>query len=254
VFCRRDVPLTAEHVFPQWTRRFLTDPDGGLGTHTRITLRAGGEVDERSHPGQAATGTVRSVCAECNNGWMSRLESEAAPFLLSMIRGHTRTYHPHGRTLIATWFVKTALVAGSKFTPTLPPDFYTQLFVDRQPSANTLVWLAATPYDEHHQSDFRPIRTQHEDEPPPPEPNSFSAMIVVGQLVGFIVSWLEAVPATTRLQARFGPALLPMWPTNVGTGTWPPRAGRLDFDMLDALADSIVSTEDVETGQGRPNV
>lgn len=33
VFCQRDVPLTAEHVFPQWTRPYLQDAAGSRGVH-----------------------------------------------------------------------------------------------------------------------------------------------------------------------------------------------------------------------------
>jgi len=253
IFCGRDVPLSAEHVFSQWTRPFLDDPDGGDGTHTRVTIRAGEPDDERSYRAQAATVTVRSVCAECNNGWMSRLEGRASPYLLTMLRGNSRTYHGVGRTLIATWLVKTALVAGSRFKPALPPDFSAQLFEDQRPSHQTLVWLAATPYWQQHQTDFRPIRMHDSDEPPPPVPNAYSALVSLGQIAGFVVSWLEAEPSTTRLLTKFGPALVPVWPTTIGTATWPPRAGRLDFEALDALADTIVAIDEVETGRGRPN-
>jgi hypothetical protein len=149
--------------------------------------------------------------------------------------------------------VKTALIVGSKFKPALPSDFYTDLYRDRRPSGNTLVWLAGTPYDGQHQSDFRPIITQPDDSSPSPEPNSFSALVSVGQMVGFVVAWLGS-PSTTRLIRDFGPALVPIWPPTQPAATWPPRDGRLDFAQLDALADTIVSMADVLAGRGRPNV
>jgi hypothetical protein len=122
-------------------------------THA-VTIRAGDpEPEEHSRPGKAATLTVRSVCAQCNNGWMGRLEDQARPYLLTMIRGNGRTYHATGRTLIATWFVKTALVAGSKFSPPLPHAFYEQVRATGRPSDNTRVWLAATPWNEMHYTD-----------------------------------------------------------------------------------------------------
>jgi hypothetical protein len=154
VFCKRDEALTAEHVFPRWTQPCLDTPGGGSGTYTRVTIRAGDpEPEEHSRPGKAATLTVRSVCAQCNNGWMGRLEDQARPYLLTMIRGNGRTYHATGRTLIATWFVKTALVAGSKFSPPLPHAFYEQVRATGRPSDNTRVWLAATPWNEMHYTD-----------------------------------------------------------------------------------------------------
>jgi hypothetical protein len=120
VFCRRDVPLTAEHVFPKWTQPYLLDAEGELGTHTRVTIRAGqGATDERSHRGRPATATVRSVCGDCNNGWMSRIEQEAKPRLLAMLRdksmfaGTQMHFDERDRLVLARWLVKTALVVGS---------------------------------------------------------------------------------------------------------------------------------------------
>lgn len=236
-------------MFPRWSQPYL----GGEGTHTRVAIRAGAGDIETTYKGPPATQVVRSVCAECNNGWMSALETNAKPFLESMIRGSTRTYHEAGQALIATWFVKTSLVAGSKFTPLLPAEFYTSLQADRLPSANTRVWLASTPYDEHHQSDFRPIRVHDADEPPPPIPNAFSGLIVVGRLAGFVVSGLDSVPSTARVLARFEPALVPVWPYTAQV-TWPPRGGALDFDALDGLADTVAAIDDVKAGRGRPNI
>ena len=86
---------------------------------------------------------------------------------------------------------------------------------------------------------------------PPPEANAFSAVIVVGQLVGFVLSWLETEPPTTRLLKSFGPAIVPIWPSGPKI-TWPPPGGRFDMAHLDTLADSIVSIDDVQAGTGRP--
>ena len=238
VFCRKDATLTAEHVLPQWIRPHVSDP-GGRGTHTRTEIRVGEWVDERSFAAKPAALKVRSVCATCNNGWMSDLEDEAKPFLLSMINGHRRTYYRRGQCLIATWLLKTALVAGSKFEPALPSDFYERLYAERQPSDDTRVWLARTPYREHHQSDFRPIRVHPDDQPPPDKPNALSAMISVANLAGFLVCWLDRDPPLSGLD-RFAPALVRIWPYEARSVTWPPLGGGLDFTQLDQLADSLV--------------
>ena len=155
------------------------------------------------------------------------------------------------RAVLATWFVKTALMEGSKFQPALPREFYDQLYREQRPSDHTYVWLAATPYDAQHYADFRPIRMHPDDSPPPSDPNAYSAVIAPGYVVGFVVSWLDREPSTERLMRQFGPALVPLWPTAGGTATWPPRSDRLDFGGLDRLSDMIVSEAEVETGIGR---
>lgn len=251
-FCGHDGPLTAEHVFPAWIRPFLEDPGGGLGKHRRTTIRFGEPEDQRhEYRGGPAELTVRSVCAGCNNGWMSRLEVEARPFLATVLRNHGRTYYEHGMSVLATWFVKTALVSGSKFPPALPRTFYEQVRAHRQPSQSTRVWLAATPYWQQHYLDYRQIRVHAEDSPPPLEPNAYSAVISMGPVAGLVVSWVERIPDMAGIE-RFAPALVQVWPTDGGTAAWPPRGGRLNHAALDALADSIVSADDVRARRGRP--
>lgn len=105
------------------------------------------------------------------------------------------------------------------------------------------LWGGLSPYTEHHQTDFRPIRTHNEAEPPPDQPNSFSALIVIGQIAGVVVSWEERMPPIDRLTERFGPALVSIWPLDGAGATWPPRRGRLDFAALDALPEAIVSSD-----------
>lgn len=250
VFCRRDVRLTAEHVFAQWMQPWLDDPDGRSGTHTRATILPGTDSDEHMHAGRPATLTVRSVCAECNNGWMSQVEDRAQPFIETMLRGHARTYYDDGRTRLATWLVKTALVAGSKFEPRLDPAFYDDLWVTRRPTDRTLVWLAATNDRYFHYTDYRPMRLEIDGEPPPIEPNAYTAVIAVGEFAGFVVSWRYGSPPLDGV-ARFTDALTRVWPLDGHPARWPPRL-RLDFDGLEALAESVVSTELVQSGEGRP--
>ncbi len=73
VFCRRTGYISAEHVFPQWSREYLREAEGE-GTHTRKILHTDGQISETSHKGDPATITVKTVCQTCNNGWTSRLE------------------------------------------------------------------------------------------------------------------------------------------------------------------------------------
>lgn len=252
VFCEQDGPLTAEHVFPKWLQSWLAHEEGETGTHVRTIIRGGTEIEEKSRPGKAATLTVKSVCAACNNGWMSGLETEAQPFIETMLRGNGRSYYAGGRTTIAAWLVKTALVVGSKFPPPLRRDFYDDFCKRKLPSDKTRVWLAATPERYMHSSDFRPIKIQEEGAAMPEEPNAYSAVISVGHFAGFVVSWLDGVPVMTEVD-RFADALVPIWRLSDEPATWPPRL-RLDIAGLDALAETIVSTEYVRSGTAAPNV
>jgi len=46
-------------------------------------------------------------------------------------------------------------------------------------------------YREQHYTDFRPFRVHPADAPPPPEPNAYSAVVSMGFVAAFIVSWLN---------------------------------------------------------------
>jgi hypothetical protein len=53
---------------------------------------------------------IRCVCRACNNGWMSRLETDARPFIEPMLRGERQTLDAAGQGMAALWIVKTAMV------------------------------------------------------------------------------------------------------------------------------------------------
>lgn len=239
VFCGATDAMSVEHVCPKWVRPVLAAEGAGTGTHERTLLRADGE-QTASYRAGPATATRRSVCAGCNNGWMSQLEDRAKPYLLSMIRGHTRTYHRTGQTLIAAWAVKTALVAGSKQDPPTPPAFYRDFYDAKRPSDSTRVWLAATPWLGRHSIDHRTLRVGRIGEPPVTSRNAFATLLTLGHLAIYVVAWGANEPDLQPLDA-FERSLLPLWPISSAV-TWPPTGPRLDLRQQDRLAEIFGTT------------
>src|SRR5207249_875584 len=94
-------PLTVEHAIPDWVRAYL--PGEGDLTSTR------GEREWRT---KALSITVDRVCADCNSGWMSRLEDRAKPLLADPIQSRRRRWTPREQRTVATWAYKTALMGG----------------------------------------------------------------------------------------------------------------------------------------------
>lgn len=237
IFCEETGKLSAEHVFPDWSQPFLTSPLG-KGTQTRVILRPDGTKDEtpprRTHP---ATVTVKTVCAHCNNGWMSHLEDTAKPYLLSMIRGHRRTYYEAGQKILAMWAVKTALVSGSKHKPLTPQSFYSDLYAARQPPERTRVWLIATPRPYFTYVDYRPLKVSKVDEPPVTTENAYAALLAIAHAAFYVASWNENEPDLDGLKA-FEESIVPLWPTESKSVGFPPSGPALDTDDLDALADA----------------
>lgn len=224
------------------------DPSGEPGTHERTFGQRGRPIVVQRHVAVPASRTVRSVCATCNNGWMSTLEAKAQRAITSMLRGHRRTYFDGGQTTIASWLMKTALVDGSTLRDPVVRDFYENLYAIREPSPNTRVWLGATIERFAHYTDFRPIRVSDVFGPIRREQNAFSSLISVGEFAGFVVSWLDGPPSLEALLPRFERALVSIWPPSPSGAKWPPRE-RFDYEGLEMLADSIVHRREVLTRQ-----
>lgn len=55
--------------------------------------------------------TIRSVCASCNNGWMSALEAAAKPKLLPLITGQEVSLSTDDQLLVAQWIAMKIMVA-----------------------------------------------------------------------------------------------------------------------------------------------
>lgn len=98
---------TREHVVPLWLQREL-----GIGEHviepTLTSVPSAEFLRGRKHT--VSSLKTGGVCAVCNNGWMSDLETEVQPILLPLIR-HERTVaslRRLERTIVSCWAVKTA--------------------------------------------------------------------------------------------------------------------------------------------------
>jgi len=126
IFCAAQLTgkKSREHVFPLWMQdRWGLSDEGLLQTHFSET----GEVlssrhhDLRSH-------VCGGVCAPCNNGWMSTLETDAKPTVISLAEGQsTLSALTSGQSLIlARWACKTAfaLHAAANYRPIVPQNHF----------------------------------------------------------------------------------------------------------------------------------
>jgi hypothetical protein len=122
----------------------LADDDSH--THRQILEVEGRDDVTRGWNDRAYRMTVKAVCEDCNNGWMSDLESEAREFLRPMIEGRGRALHQRGQTTLAAWAFLTALMFS--YTSGREQGLVAQAQVDefysrRVPPENTRIWLTA---------------------------------------------------------------------------------------------------------------
>jgi hypothetical protein len=98
-------PIDREHIWGKWLREFVrSDTNKHRMQHTTIgrpgtlTTRKG---DLRA--GEPLLSNMRIVCKACNSGWMSRIQNDAKPFLIPLIRGQRAVLNQKAQKAILAW-------------------------------------------------------------------------------------------------------------------------------------------------------
>jgi hypothetical protein len=106
--------LSKEHVWPNWTHKVLTDNPSPAHHEWHNTFSNKGTVVKesgmRTRQGSTFTKKLRVVCKTCNNGWMSRLENDTKPILLTLIQGEPTLLDREQQTLLAQWIVLKVMI------------------------------------------------------------------------------------------------------------------------------------------------
>jgi hypothetical protein len=240
IFCGSRVDSN-EDVWPKWvirllrtskdervpmkTRRYKSPPKEWLTTHS--ALKAG------------------VVCRTCNNGWMSRLETDVRLILSPMILGSAITLSGSQQERIVTWLTKAALIfdsmdKGEVFYDALDRHHFRKAI---EPFPETYVWLGryTTTCGIRSFSDHRTLLTKLS------SGNSAKIHVLtwcIGQLVLQITSVKRLAHSDLAAKMDFqsiGPklsdALVQAWPVNLLDVTWPPSLSFNDKERhLKALA------------------
>jgi hypothetical protein len=115
IFCGEAKVLTKEDLWPLWSRSLFIQPSPRTARREIVRVPGVGGSAIRWHrfearPEDVTKRQVRAVCAECNNGWMSRLETAAEPILTEMMWGKRMTLRKQAQRTVACWAaVKTAV-------------------------------------------------------------------------------------------------------------------------------------------------
>jgi hypothetical protein len=184
---------------------------------------------------------VGCVCASCNNGWMSRLETAAGQMLEPLFTEQQHTIDAASLPTLAAWAVKTSMVLES-LSPEDQARFYSdserrQLSLDSTVPRRTYVWLAACVEQETVVTEARHLFGGHRS----PGFRGFVATLAFGFLAIQVLTL--RVPASVQpstyftFQQREGSweeVLVPVWPVR-GNLNWPPRQGVLGESGLEVL-------------------
>jgi hypothetical protein len=100
------VSLTREHLWSDWIGRLFSGQEFSwrhIDPETSQTIQGKSKSFDRK---------VKAVCADCNNGWMSDLETVVQPVLSAIIRDGARTHFTsRDVTKLAAFTFKNAVIA-----------------------------------------------------------------------------------------------------------------------------------------------
>ncbi|MGF6723797.1 hypothetical protein P3T43_003152 [Paraburkholderia sp. GAS41] len=115
VYCTKTRKFSEEHAFGKWLKKRY----GGRHTRTRHWLRRPERVafwenipvhtESVDLPAPPYDTVVLNVCAECNNGWMSRLQNSAAPLVETLADGKWPDFSDEQRDLIVRWVLMVSI-------------------------------------------------------------------------------------------------------------------------------------------------
>jgi hypothetical protein len=136
------VEMSGEHIFSGWIDK-LFESKGYNWRYTDPDTREVNIWDQRK-----LNRKLYVVCADCNNGWMSRIENDLAkPTLTNMIRdGNKQSLLPRGAVSLAIFAFKCAVVANHAnlngdpfFSPAARDRFKTSLAIP----SGFQIWIGA---------------------------------------------------------------------------------------------------------------
>lgn len=130
IFCAERGVNSNEHFFPVWLPSAIKKWDTSDHQIIRVTENLNEGTNSRKSNakyGALATRKIRCVCAICNNGWMSRSEQAAKPFLEPLIAGKTTPLSDGAIRAIAHWIAIKVIVAehGDQKTIVTPQEMRT---------------------------------------------------------------------------------------------------------------------------------
>lgn len=149
IFCGR-TPLTKEHVWPNWLKNVLEEDDSNTrGNYLINTDFLDNNVIEITpnyikRNGKTLNHTLKIVCEDCNNNWMSQIESKAKPILESLILNKPIVLNRSQQKFIIQWAILRTIISEYTDQPTkaITAKERKTFYQTNEGPANWYVWIA----------------------------------------------------------------------------------------------------------------
>ena len=235
IFCEGNSgePITKEHIFGEWLKRFF--PRDDATTHKSFYIEWPDEIGpkppiEKRSEGQGHVGSrkLRVLCRKCNNERLSDLEDLAGKVLPPLILGNRANMLPGSQKVLASWAAKTAMVVEhSKPVDSGIPQKDRSWLLEHMtpPPEKWFVWIAAYSGTKWAYLSIYQNRVSLGPAPverPSAAPHHAQATTFgVGHILFCVVS--SSSPLIDRFRGKETQDLLQIWPTQNHSLLWPPR-------------------------------
>ncbi len=142
VFCVGDKKLTKEHIYPNWLKEYL--PRVSEKSFHHVSVKGGSiEVGKLNRPGDLLSQRLRIVCSDCNSGWMSRLQMNSKPMLISLLQDDWTEINSYELNSLSAWVSMFCMVSEFSHlsTQVIPQEdrYYLSTFNTCPPSWNIYI-------------------------------------------------------------------------------------------------------------------
>jgi hypothetical protein len=228
--------VSKEHLWSDWMGSWLTGTpiDGYDEFHQVYTMKnvKRGAPVTRTRPGAAYTKKLRVVCATCNNGWMSVIESNAKAVLQPLISGISCVLSPTSCALLTEWISLKLLVLENISLPERPADpiydqqVRTRFMATGEPPPMLRVWIATCVGEKWQTGFLRHCSMLTRDTTPPVSAIRKNAQFVtwgIGRLLIHAVGVTnEQIYDFFELDAKPAGSIYKIWPIPASDIHWPP--------------------------------
>ncbi len=238
VFCGSAARKTREHIWGDWLKGYVRHDLKKHGMVYHDIDRPGHmQVSSRIRAGDPLNAQVKIVCAVCNNGWLSRIQNDAKPYLVRLVRGERTLLGRDAQMKVATWITMATMTAEFlTYSPrqvAITAEERRAFKEDPRPIDGWRIWIAF--WDEPHRIPDQWVHTSSaiydaEDIPyvehidGAPQTNTQTTSARIGKL--FFHSMSSSDPKNVAIwdwrdDPRARSLLVPLWPTREQFTVWP---------------------------------
>jgi hypothetical protein len=199
-------------------------------TH-RFTPSNGNETKAREWESDGPSLTTAAVCLECNNGWLSELETAASPLVGPLLLGEPTSLTTEQQTAVAFWSYKTVLLLQmirAKEDRPIPVQRFRELFELGRPPADVRIWLGLPSGNNAMHEASTEINLANARHAVP----GFFTALAIGRLLILCAGRLQSGREQLRIGHDTDPQIaVEIWPASLRARKWPPPEPVADLSL-----------------------